>query len=1124
MTTRRASTGFALFLAGIIVAAGVTAAVLFPRSFPTVVLEGRISRQAALERAESFFREHELAAPGTRRAVQFGSDESLLTFVDLAGGGRDTLESLVRGRDVALYTWSVRAFTPKDAHEASVHFSPDGRVVGFARHLPESDARPALTPDSAQRVAELVVTGWLGESMARWHLATSSYDTKKTSGRIDRTFTFERTERKIAGAPIRLEITIAGDLPTHARSFVVVPESFTRRYDEMRSANDLISSIDGVGILIVGVLGVFALRRFARTRQVRWRPALIAGAVIGGLVLAAGLNDLPGAWFGYDTATSPGVYTAMIVGSAVGVALFTMLLVGLTLAAAEAAARTAFPQSLDWWRLWTYRGTRDVAGRVLGGYTVAAIALAYVTVFYLITRHAFGWWVPAELLDDPNQIATPAPWIAGIALSAQAGVWEEALFRALPLSLLAMWVGDRPRRNWWMAGGVVVTALIFGFAHASYASWPPYSRGVEILIDACFWGFLVLRFGVLVTIIGHFLYDLTLFGLFAAAGTALPYRITAGFILLALAAPAIAVVWRWIQQRGLVDAPPEARFAAWSPSVPVAQEELPVDTARSALGDRARPFAIPIIAAAVLAAIGAPRSGVRGPPFTMARERVVATADSVLRAARGQDPTQWRRLSATVTESHGALTRFLREQHSESLATTLATTYAIPAWWMVRYVHTAGSLATRTEEWRVRMRPDGVPIDVRHVVPDSAPGATPADDDARRIAYAALAAAHIDTARLVEAKLVDTARAARHDITITYTDTGTHLPGGAVARVWVALAGDEPVVVRRAVELPETFQREDRDRLTMRVVIMGTLGLAFAAFIIIAAVVVVRRRRPIVVDSPGRRLILWGLAVLAVVSIADGLNTLPGQFAQYDTAVPWSTFMSSTSVELVFSLVPVLLFGGLWLVVDALRRRIGVPLVPRVSSTTIRGDNVIPGVALGALFAIVQLVRHFNAPDIPSPPSTALDTAMPWLSGVLSVPTTVLAMVSVLAITVLPLVGLTARRARRIALVVVLVALVETVVFVAGDVPVHAGTIVGGVLGPLAFGLALWAWGAISVSAWFIAAFTTSALMDLHGSLHAATGVEQAGAAASFALAAAAVLWIARRTSASPASSGGDLA
>src|SRR3970040_1475925 len=291
---------------------------------------------------------------------------------------------------------------------------------------------------------------------------------------------------------------------------------------------------------------------------------------------------------------------AILVGVSAGA------LVALTLAAAEALTRAAFPRHLDWWKLWRIRGTREVAGRVAGGYAVAAIGFAWVALFYVVTREAFGWWVPSELLDDPNQIATPMPWLAGIAISLQAGVWEEALFRALPLSLLSLWVGNRPHRTAWMAAGIAVAALVFGFAHASYPSWPPYSRGVEIFLDACFWGVLFLSFGLIVTVVAHFVYDLVLFGLFAATGTAVEYRVSAAIILLAPLAPSLAG--------------DDARCAAGAPTPRVEVAVPPAEPATRMLGARARKAAMVTVAVGVLVALLAPDRPVLGARFPGTRD------------------------------------------------------------------------------------------------------------------------------------------------------------------------------------------------------------------------------------------------------------------------------------------------------------------------------------------------------------------------------------------------------------------------------------------------------------------------------------------------------------------------
>jgi hypothetical protein len=42
---------------------------------------------------------------------------------------------------------------------------------------------------------------------------------------------------------------------------------------------------------------------------------------------------------------------------------------------------------------------------------------AHVALFYIFTRNVFGWWVPSEMLDDPNLIASPLRWISGMGIS-----------------------------------------------------------------------------------------------------------------------------------------------------------------------------------------------------------------------------------------------------------------------------------------------------------------------------------------------------------------------------------------------------------------------------------------------------------------------------------------------------------------------------------------------------------------------------------------------------------------------------------------------------------------------------------------------------------------------------------
>ncbi|MDQ6770515.1 MAG: CPBP family intramembrane metalloprotease [Gemmatimonadota bacterium] len=1103
----------AMWVVTVAVIAAATAAWLFPRALPIVALKQSLTREVALARADSFFRAHSVAPPGARTAVRFQGNDSLRTFVELAAGGHDSLNALVRGADVAPFTWSVRAFVPGNPREARVDFAPDGRVIGFERKLADADQLPAVSADSGQRLAENALSSWIDDRADRWKLVTSSYETKKASGRVDRIYTFERVDRRIGAAPIRTEVGIAGDAPARIRPYVEIPESFRRRYAEMRSWNDLLALLASLAILAVAIISIVWLTRFARERGVRWREPMVVGSVIGVLALAAGINDMPGSWFTYDTAMSAASFQATRILLAVLLGLLTALLVGLTLAAAEAATRNAFPRHLDWWKLWRYRGTREVASRVGGGYAVATIGFAYVAIFYLVTRTLFGWWVPSELLDDPNQIASPMPWISGIALSLNAGVWEEALFRALPLSLLSLWVGQRSGRRWFMAAGVIASALIFGFAHANYASWPPYSRGVEIFLDACFWAVLFITFGILVTVIAHFVYDLVLFGIFAASGSAPAYHVTAAIILLALLAPALVVVWRWVRQRGFTPAPEDARFAAWTPVT--VQEPVAAGAPRQpgVFSKRARRLALAAAVAGVIVAVARPPRTTLGPTFSAERARVVQTADSML-IARGGNPSGWTRLSTIGRDTLAAWPRFLREYKIVPEAQRFASTYAPPTWWTVRYVHTAGDAAQRTEEWRVRVWPDGRPMDARHLVSDSAHRGSVDSAALRRIALASLAREGLDTTTLRESEVKETARPARRDVTITYTDTAVKLPEGASARAWVQMAGDEPLVARRGVELPEAFLRADRARQTNRMILAGVCILLLLGLVVTGAIMV-RRRRPIVVDDGkiDRRNAVILISALVVLSLLSAVNSLPTQLFSYDTAQSWGNFIGTTALRFTAAIPATLVLFGLLLVAGALRRRVGIPMLPGSPSQSVGNDILIAGLGLGGIiYAATKIDALVPRSGMPPTPSTVLDSISPVFSGIPNIPANALMAVALVAIPMLVVVALTSRWSLRVLMGATIVVLLGAVAWSLGpDSDVEPLRVTLLIAGTVLIAMAIYTWGTLSAWSWIVAAIVLQVLGGLRAAAYAPVWQERGAGALTVLVASVLILLITRR-------------
>ena len=158
-------------------------------------------------------------------------------------------------------------------------------------------------------------------------------------------------------------------------------------------------------------------------------------------------------------------------------------------------------------------------------YLLVPIFVAYEVALYLFATQSLGWWTPSETLFNPDVLASYAPWLSAIARSFQAGFWEEALFRAIPIAGAAL-IGDRlGNRRAWIAAAFIVQAIIFGAGHAPYPTQPAYARPVELILPSIGFGLLYLNYGLLPGVILHFAFDAFWFAMPLFATTAPGIRV-----------------------------------------------------------------------------------------------------------------------------------------------------------------------------------------------------------------------------------------------------------------------------------------------------------------------------------------------------------------------------------------------------------------------------------------------------------------------------------------------------------------------------------------------------------------------------------------------------------------------
>ncbi len=756
---------------------------------------------------------------------------------------------------------------------------------------------------------------------------------------------------------------------------------------------------------------------------------------------------------------------------------------------------------------------------------VALFGLAYVSVFYLLTTRGLGWWSPSSLVDDPNQIATPLPWVNAVAISLQAGVLEEVMFRAIPIAFVARWAAGSRWSNLAVGAAVLGSSLAFGFAHANYPSWPAYARGVELLFEAVIWGLLYVRVGLITTIVGHFVYDLVLFGLFASAGSAPEYQRALAVVALVGLAPALLVVVQWWRHRGVAITP--RRFADWAPTVAtgVAADRDALDeafverTPASAMPD-AVPDATPttglgltpLVVAAVLAlGAGLWRSGtVIAPGFSAEREAVVRTADSLL-VTHGERPADWTRLVIAEQTSFARERRFLREFGVDPIPAALEQRHLHGGNWSVRYVRTSGSVADRDASWRFALLPDGTPHTWEHTLPDSAPAAALPRPEAEALARAALTAPSEPPLVLVGA--TETARAARTDVQFIFEDTTLRLPGGATARRTAVVAGDRVRATGHTLQLPESWDRDVSARAATR----GTISLVAGLLVVTALLVGLVRfyRGPSVGGSPlwERRYVLRVAAVVAVALLADGANSWPTAMHGWDTATPYDRHQMMTLLQGLGFILLALLGAALWGSAEVARRKFGMPI-----TSGDRRRDVLAGVVVAGGLALLGALPDLLWPSAYSPVQPSRDALVPLLDRATDGLMLLFVGVPAVVVGVASVRGLAGRGGRQVVVAALLIALGAVVVSDA-SVPTTAMwlsrvAVNAAALGPAAG--ALWWAGRTSMLTWVVAGGASSLFSMARELQRAVHPTDAAAIGVGMLVTIVAVSWVARQSRRTP--------
>ena len=886
----------AIVVAGISLAIGVK---YFSHAFPEASIEFRVNRNDSAPLATKFLADRGLSASGYRHAAVFDFDDNAKVYLERTQG-LTRMNALTRG-PIHLWHWSHRWFKPQQKEEFRVDVTPAGQVVGFDRDLPESAPGASLDSPAARALAEKFLTDVMRRDVAGLEFVDSV--SEKRPARTDYSFTWKQKNVELGDGSLRLAVDVNGDQVGGYREFVKVPEGWTRDYKKLRSRNEAANFVDEVPWILLSIAGLALLIQRLRRRDVPIRLAMSFGLVTALLYLLGQLNMFSQAEFNYNTTDSYVSFASgYVVENLLGALAFGAFIF-LLMASAEPIYREAYPRFISIRRYFSWQGLRSRSFFIANvvGISLTFFFFAYQTVFYL-AADKLGAWAPAEV-PFTDLLNTRFPWVMVLFVGFFPAVSEEIQFRAFAIPFLRKYLKLGP----W---AIVVAAFIWGFLHSAYPNQPFFIRGLEVGFGGVIVGLIMLRFGIMATLIWHYSVDAlyTAFLLLRSPNHYLMISggVAAGIMLVPLIVTLVAYLrtGTFSEEDALLNAAEDAPEAipeqAATVETPLTYQ--PLSSSRIILAG-----VLTVIFAAV-AFIHVYRFG-KGLTLHESPRDAVQVSDNHLRQQK-IDPEGYSHIAWISNNFDPSALHYLAERKSLEQADLIYRQATRLVLWEVRYYR-----PLQKEEYLVFVDPSsGEVFGLRHVQDENAPGASLSADQARALAEQAVRD-HGYRLEGFELQSSDaTKRKAREDYTLVWQAKAgdpRHV-GDAHYRLTVDVAGDQVVGFSRSFKLPEEWERAQEGKTIVNNILLGVTILTFLTLVGAGLIVFVNLVRS--GKMQWKRSAKFGI-LLALLGLLGALNGLHTAYQKYDTSMP----MTVWKLQLAVGVVVVPLLEGLfaWLLIGS---------------------------------------------------------------------------------------------------------------------------------------------------------------------------------------------------------------
>jgi Type II CAAX prenyl endopeptidase Rce1-like len=885
----------------------------FFQAFPEASVNFQVSREEALAKARNFVTGLGENVSGYQTAIVFDVDDNAKVYLERELGLQEA--NRLMSSELNIWFWDVRFFKPQQEEEFRVRVNPAGQIAGYDHKIEESRAGASVDRAAAQTAAQNYLSAKLGVDLRGWDLLPEEANSSKRPNRLDWAFTWEKHGFRAKDAPYRLQVTLQGERVGGSEEFLKVPEAWERSYQQLRSTNILYNQIAIIPYILFLGSALWVGISLTKRGQTAWGGAIKLGVIVAALFFLMELNQWESTRAGYDTHESYSSFVLLRLGIALASSLGTALMVTLVLPGGEPLYRASQPDRLRLSKALTLRGlcSKEFFSSAVVGLALAAAHIGFIVAFYMVGRR-YGVWAPQDV-NYSDAVNTSFPWIAGVAIGLMASTSEEFLFRLFAIPFV-----ERMTKSRILA--VILPAFSWSFLHSAYPQEPGYIRGVEVGIIGVVAGIVMLRWGIIATLIWHYTVDASLVGLLLIRSNSLYFKIS-GVVVGAAALAPLAFACISYLSRGAFESGEDLlnRASPVPESVLTGEGEATTSEVKSRRYDALAPgmiafLAVCLVAGGVLTWRVKPESIGEYLKLYVNARTARARADEIMRR-RGADPNSYYHATVFVDIADPIVNEFLRQRVGIAGVNTIYSERVPAALWRARYFRDS-----QPEEFAVVLRPDGTLHAIRHTLAEETPGASLTKEEAVARAEKFLRdEKKLDLKNWTLVESNSDKRPHRIDHTLTWQQNEP-LDGApfasasaaehAHARIEVQVLGDEVTNYRAYIKIPDDWRRKQEELSFFRTVFSYVIPILYFAGLGLTALIIFLKNLKSEAASliPWRRIGLWsiwGLFGYLVVFLLG--NRIPSFLSSYNTAIPLKAMYGGIAIGVLLG-AP-LYFGGI---------------------------------------------------------------------------------------------------------------------------------------------------------------------------------------------------------------------